>query len=475
LKDVIELRPQFAERKMIFGKIKELFFVGIGGSGMSGIAEILHNLGYKISGSDNNSSEITERLQQMGIAVYFEHNPDNIGSANVVVISSAVGDDNPEVMEARKRGIAVIKRAEMLGELMRLKYSIGIAGTHGKTTTTSMIGKIMRDAGLDPTVIVGGIVTGRGSGASLGGGDYLIAEADEYDRSFLAMFPSMAVITNIEPEHLDCYDGQEDLENSFVTYMNRVPFYGLVVYPADDPIVAQLQNRITRASVSFGFTPGADYQAVEIKCLEGYSKFTVFRRDEKLGEVRLSVPGVHNIRNALTALASAMELEVPFESVADSLSKFRGVGRRFEIKAVVNDIMVIDDYAHHPTEIRATLDTARSYNRRLIVVYQPHLFSRTKQFYKDFAEALRQADIVLLTDIYPAREKPIEGVTAAVIEEYAHSKGFDNVRLIGQKENALSEIEKMARPGDMIITIGAGSVTLLAPQIVQILEKMEDR
>jgi len=474
LKDIVELRPRFARRKMIFGKIKELFFVGIGGSGMSGIAEILHNLGYKISGSDNNPSDITRRLQELGVTIFYEHRAENIGTANVVVISSAVSADNPEVIEAGKRGVAVIKRAEMLGELMRLKYSIGIAGTHGKTTTTSMIGKIMRDAGLDPTVIVGGIVTGRGTGASLGGGDYLVAEADEYDRSFLSMFPSMAVITNIEPEHLDCYDGQQDLENCFVTYMNRVPFYGLVVYPADDPIVSRLQSRITRASVSFGLTPGADYQAVDIECIEGHSKFTVFGRDEKLGDIRLAVPGKHNVRNALAALAAVMELEVPFDAAADSLSKFRGVGRRFEIKAVVDDIMVVDDYAHHPTEITATIETAKTYGRRVIVIYQPHLFSRTLQFYKEFAEVLHHADLVLLTDIYPAREKPIEGVTAGMIEEYAKEKGFDNIRFIGEKENAVCEIAETSRPGDMIITVGAGSITLLSPQIVKTLEERKD-
>ncbi len=391
---------------MIFGKFKELFFVGIGGAGMSGIAEILLNLGYKVSGSDISSSEMTEYLEQIGIKIYPRHQTGNIGTSNVVVISSAVGNDNPEVIEARKRGIPVIKRAEMLGELMRLKYSIGIAGTHGKTTTTSMIGKIMTDARLDPTIIVGGIVAGKGSGASLGTGDYLVAEADEYDRSFLSMFPSMSVITNIEPDHLDCYDGMDDLENSFLNYMNRVPFFGLVVYSADDPTLDRLHGKITRASVSFGLAEKADYQAVNIQYREGGSQFSVFHNGEKLGGIILNVPGKHNIMNAIASVAATSELEIPFDIITDSLHKFRGVGRRFEIKSIVNNIMVVDDYAHHPTEVIATLDTAKaSYNRRVIAVFQPHLFSRTRQFYKEFAEALHRADTAFLCDIYPARGK----------------------------------------------------------------------
>jgi UDP-N-acetylmuramate--alanine ligase len=468
----IAAKPKFEGKKMIFGKFKELFFVGIGGAGMSGIAEILHNLDYKISGSDIASSEVTEHLESLGIKVYLSHNGDNIGTANVVVISSAVGSDNPEVIEARRRGIPVIKRAEMLGELMRLKYSIGIAGTHGKTTSTSMIGKIMTNARRDPTVIVGGIVAGTDSGASLGAGEYLVAEADEYDKSFLAMFPSMAVITNIEPDHLDCYDGMEDLENSFLIYMNRVPFYGMIIYCADDPILAKLQPRITRASVTFGFSANADYQAVDVAYFEGGSRFRVFQRGRELGEISLHVPGRHNVLNALASIAATMELEIPFESIADSLLQFRGVERRFEIKSVVNNIMVVDDYAHHPTEIRATLETAKaSYQRRVIAIFQPHLFSRTKQFYREFAEALHLADIALLVDIYPAREKPMEGVTSEMILRFAVQQNYKNINFVGPKEKAIDEVVKIARPGDMIITIGAGSITRINPDIIEALEK----
>jgi UDP-N-acetylmuramate--alanine ligase len=472
LKTGIAVRPKFEGKKMIFGKFRELFFVGIGGAGMSGIAEILHNLGYRVRGSDISTGEGTDYLQRLGIKIYDGHKASNIGSANVVVISSAVGNDNPEVVEARRLGIPVIKRAEMLGELMRLKYSIGVAGTHGKTTTTSMIGKIMTDAGLDPTIIVGGIVAGRGSGALLGAGEYLVAEADEYDRSFLSMYPSMAVVTNIEPDHLDCYDGMEDLENSFLNYMNRAPFYGMAIYCADDPTLMRLQDRITRASASFGFGPRADYQAADPEYGEGRARFTAFKRGEKLGDIFLHVPGRHNILNAIAATAAAMELEIPFETIADSLAGFRGVGRRFEIKGLINDIMVVDDYAHHPTEIIATLDAARqSYERRIIAVFQPHLYSRTRQFYREFAEALNRADIIFLTDIYPAREKPMEGVTSELISAFALRQGYDNIKYVGPKENAVEEVLRIARPGDMVITMGAGSVARINPEIIRGLEK----
>ncbi|UCD18693.1 MAG: UDP-N-acetylmuramate--L-alanine ligase [Candidatus Zixiibacteriota bacterium] len=455
----------------MFGKFRELHFVGIGGSGMSGIAEILHNLGYKITGSDNNPGEVTEHLESLGITVYAEHRTENVGSTNVVVISSAVGHDNPEVIEAGRMGIPVIKRAEMLGELMRLKFSIGIAGTHGKTSTTSMIGKIMSDAGLDPTVIVGGVVAGKGSGASLGTGDYLVAEADEYDRSFLSMFPSMAIVTNIEPDHLECYNGISDLENSFLEYMNRVPFYGSVIYAIDDPRLQKLQKQVKRASVSFGLSESADYRAVDIALNEGRSEFTVLRRGKKLGNVVLCVPGRHNVENALAAVAATMELEIPFETIADALLTFPGVVRRFEFKKVINDIIVIDDYAHHPTEVVATLRTARDcYRRRVIAVFQPHLFSRTQQFYREFAEALRMADIAYVVDIHPAREKPIAGVTAELITRYASERGYNTVRFIGAKENAAAEVLRIARSGDMIITIGAGSVYRVNPEIVKGLE-----
>ncbi len=457
---------------MIFNKYKELYFVGIGGSGMSGIAEILNNLGYTICGSDINPGSTTEYLEELGVTIFPEHDGGNLGSSNVVVISSAVTDDNPEVLEARRRGIPIIKRAEMLGELMRLKYAIGISGTHGKTTTTSMLGKILEDAALDPTVIVGGIVAGKGSGATLGTGDYLVAEADEYDRSILAMFPSMAVVLNIEPDHLECYDGIEDLHNSFLRYMNRVPFFGMVVYNIDDPVLFKLKNEISRASVSFGQSHEADYQMVEFKQHDSGSSFTLFHHGDKLGEIILNVPGQHNACNALAAIASAIELEVPFDTVAESMASFCGVNRRFEIKGIVNDIMLVDDYAHHPTELKATLDTAKLYKRRIVAVFQPHLFSRTQKFYKEFAECLTSADIALVSAIFPAREKPVEGVTSDLIVNYAKELGMKNIEYFGTKDNAVDAIIKVVQPGDMILTIGAGSITRINNELLQALEKI---
>jgi len=438
---------------------------------MSGIAEILYNLGYHISGSDRSPSEITDYLGSLGVTIYGEHRAENLEDMDVVVISSAVGEDNPEVVEARRRSIPVIKRAEMLGELMRLKFSIGVSGTHGKTTTTSMIGKILQHGNYQPTLIVGGVVAELGTGAALGKGDYLVAEADEYDRSFLSMFPTVAVVTNLESDHLDCYADMDDLINSFLIYMNRVPFYGLVVISADDERLLALQPKIVRRCVTFGFSADADYRAVGISSQPGRSTFSVYHRDNPLGEIILHVPGKHNVANALAAVATCYELEVPFTTITDSLLHFSGVARRFEIIGEVNGIMVVDDYAHHPTEITATLKAAKEvYSRRVIVVYQPHLYSRTRDFMSQFAEALSLADKCLLVDIYPAREKPIEGITSEVIMRQAHSKGIGDFQYIGREENAPEEVAKIARPGDLVITMGAGSITRIRTQLLKTLE-----
>ncbi|MGH8014786.1 MAG: UDP-N-acetylmuramate--L-alanine ligase [Candidatus Zixiibacteriota bacterium] len=456
----------------MFGKIKKLYFVGIGGAGMSGIAEILHNLDYEIAGSDSTPTEITEYLSKLGVKVHNSHQPDNLGDSQVVVISSAVGEDNAEVMEARRRGLPVIKRAEMLGELMRLKYSIGIAGTHGKTTTTSMIGRILQQGNYQPTLIVGGVVAELGTGAALGTGDYLVAEADEYDKSFLSMYPSMAVVTNMEPDHLDCYDGEDDLYHSFVAYMNRVPFYGVVIIPADDKNITRFRDQIARPYFTFGLADESDYRAANIKKEPGRTTFTVLRKNELLGELILRVPGQHNVMNALAATAATTELEVPFTTVSDALMAFKGVGRRFEIIGQANGITVIDDYAHHPTEIAATLKTAKeNYKGRIIVIYQPHLFSRTRDFLNQFAESLSIADKTLMVDIYPAREKPIEGVTSKAIVDVAAKKSLGDFEYLGPKENAPTKVVEIARPGDVIITMGAGSVTLLKLKILELLKK----
>lgn len=462
-----DLQP-FAGAQPMFGKMRKLFFVGIGGAGMSGIAEILYNVGFVVSGSDNSPSEVTDYLTGLGVSVHAGHLASNIRDVDVVVISSAVGENNPEVVEARRRGIPVIKRAEMLGELMRLKFSIGVAGTHGKTTTTSMIGKIFREARTNPTIIVGGIVAELGTGAALGSGEYLIAEADEYDRSFLAMFPSMAVVLNVEADHLDCYRDLEDLQQAFLTYMNRVPFFGSAVISADDPSLQQLKPRITRPFVTFGFSIDADYRAVELKIEQGRSRFSVYCKGELLGEVVLRVPGRHNVSNALAAIAVATELSIPFDAVTDALRSFSGVGRRFELIGEAGGVLVIDDYAHHPTEIRATLTTAKeTLGRRVIAVFQPHLFSRTRDFAVQFAESLAISDQTILTDIYPARELPIPGVTSAMIKELADERGLGKFQYVGTKEHAIEAVLAIVRPGDAVLTIGAGSITHIKRQILE--------
>ena len=452
----------FRRMNMIFSKYKKLHFVGIGGAGMSGMAKILHNLGYRVSGSDLNPSEVTDHLESLGIKIYTGHSAQQVAGADLVVISSAVGATNPEIIEAVNRGIPVIKRAEMLGELMRLKFSIGIAGSHGKTTTTAMLGRILMTAKLDPTVLIGGRAMESDSGGLLGLGDVMVAEADEFDRSFLKMFPSIAVITNVEEDHLDCYSGLDDLLNAFAEYINRVPFYGSVVIPESDPNVARIRDRIKRPIVTFGFGPTADVRAENVELSDYGSRFTLIVRGQPMATISLRVPGRFNIANALAAAAAALEIEVPIEAIEDALRGFRGVGRRFQVMGEVRGITIVDDYAHHPSEVAATLTgikEARSASAgRILAVFQPHLFSRTRDFYRQFAEALHHADEALVADIYPAREEPLPGITAAMITDYAASIGYKNVRYIGLKENAVEELMTVARPGDMIITMGAGDI-----------------
>ena len=440
---------------------------------MSGIAELLFNLGFVVRGSDLTKSDMTEYLTTLGMTIYDGHDAQNIEDTDLVVISSAVSDNNPEVIAAHDLGIPVIKRAEMLGELMRLKHSIGVAGTHGKTTTTSMIGSVLRYANYDPTIIVGGIVAGLGSGAALGHSEYLVAEADEYDRSFLAMYPTVAVVTNIEADHLDCYDDMDHLLASFVTYMNRVPFYGSVIISGDDANLARVRSEIARPVVSFGFNATADYRATDVKFVEGRTRFTVWYADEMLGDISMCSPGRHNIANALAAVAACREVDVPMSAISEGLALFGGVQRRFEIVGEVNDIILVDDYAHHPTEIAATLTTAReTYGRRVIVVYQPHLYSRTRDFAVQFAEALSIADECLLTDIYPAREEPIEGVTSELIARQEGVSGGARFSCIGPRTNVVAEVMKIAKRGDLIITMGAGSITLVREELKEALKRL---
>ncbi|MCK5125771.1 MAG: UDP-N-acetylmuramate--L-alanine ligase [candidate division Zixibacteria bacterium] len=459
---------------MIFSKYKKLHFVGIGGAGMSGMAKILHNLGYTISGSDNTPTEVTEHLESIGITIYSGHSAQQVTGTDLLVISSAVNEENPEVVEALESGIPVIKRAEMLGELMRLKFSIGISGSHGKTTTTAMLGKILMTAKVDPTVLVGGRAMELDSGGQLGQGEIMVAEADEYDRSFLKMYPSIAVITNIEEDHLDCYDGLDDLLDTFAEYVNRVPFYGSVVIPSADMNVTRIKDIIKRPIVTFGFDDEADIRAVEIEFTDHGSRYVLVVRGEVKGHISLSIPGEYNIANSLAAIAAALEIETPMEAIEDGLRAFKGVGRRFEIIAQVKGVTVIDDYAHHPSEVAATLtginESTVERSGKTIAIFQPHLFSRTRDFYKQFAESLHTADEALVVDIYPAREKPIAGITSEMITEYAQSIGYKNLSYVGLKENAVERAVALAQTGDIIITMGAGDIFRINDKIIKALE-----
>jgi len=449
-------------------RIKKLHFVGIGGIGMSGIAEVMKAMGYEVTGSDLAKSEITDRLESLDIPIVEGHAEENVHQVDVVVISSAVDQTNPEVIAARKRSIPVIRRAEMLGELMRLKFSVGVCGTHGKTTTTSMIGHILAEAGYDPTLIIGGRLISIETNAQLGESDYLVAEADEYDRSFLELFPSLAVATNLEPEHLDCYRDFRDLSDSFAAFLNRVPFYGTVIYNADDPGLRAVVPDVKRPLLPWGFTEHARVRGLNRSSQARGGSFE-FSVDEKvLGTIKLNVPGAHNLENALAAAVCAWDMKVPFDVIQRALASFAGVVRRFEVKGIVDGVTVIDDYAHHPTEVAAALATGKAYaDGRLIVVFQPHLYSRTRYFYRQFAGALADADEVILAAIYPSREAPIPGIDSGLILDVVNSQGLTRASY----EPELSRIPQLAagraRAGDVVMTIGAGSVYRLGPQILE--------
>lgn len=443
--------------------IKHIHFVGIGGMGMSGLAEIALDQGFSVSGSDLSESDITRHLAQSGAAIHIGHSAAHIDGADVVVYSSAVKiTDNPETAEAEKRKIPLIRRAEMLAEVTRLKYSVSIAGTHGKTTTTSMTGLALMNGGLDPTVIVGGKLSGLGgTNARLGKGEWAVVEADEFDRSFLKLTPTVAVITNLEREHMDIYKDIDDLKSAFVEFANKVPFYGFVVLCIDDPGVMDIFPSIRRKKVTYGLSPQADYRAVDpVYEGEGSSSVVVNNKTgETLGTLRLNVPGQHNIQNALAAIAAGCELGVPFERLAQALHTFSGVYRRFEVKGSIDDVMVVDDYAHHPTEVAATLSAARKgWKRRVIGVFQPHTYTRTKEFYKEFGRAFFDADVLIVLDVYPAREIPIEGVTGKLIADAAADYGHKNVLWCPSLQDALHTLSSTTKPGDLVVTMGAGDV-----------------
>jgi UDP-N-acetylmuramate--alanine ligase len=444
---------------MKFSKIKNIHLVGIGGAGMSGIAELLFNSGYSVTGSDLKTSETTERLQNLGIRIFHQHQGENVKDADVVVISSAVKADNPEVVWAKDQRIPVIRRAEMLGELMRMKYGVGIAGTHGKTTTTSMVGEILSEGGLDPTIVVGGKVVNLGSHARLGNGQLMVTEADEYDRSFLQLTPSIAVVTTLEPEHLDYYKDFQEIKSAFLEFANKVPFYGRVILCWDERNVRDLIPQIERPVTTYGLSAEADLKAGSLRFEENLSRFEVASGGGSLGEVRLSVPGAHNVKNSLAAIAVGRELDVPWDKIRGGLEKFKGVHRRFEIKGEVNGVMVVDDYAHHPTEIEQTLKGAKAgWKRRIVAVFQPHLYSRTRDFHQEFGRVFLESDVLVVTDIYPARERPMPGITGELVCRSAKKLGHKSAFYVPRVEEVAAFLKKLVRQNDMVITLGAGDV-----------------
>ena len=456
----------------MYGRIEKIHFVGIGGIGMSGIAEVLLNMGYKVSGSDLRKSEITERLASLGGEIFYGHVRENVAGVDVVVISSAVKNDNPEVQEAREHLIPVIPRAEMLAELMRMKYGIAIAGTHGKTTTTSMVATLLGFAGIDPTIVIGGRLNSLGSNARLGQGKFLVAEADESDGSFLKLSPTIAVVTNIDADHLDFYSGIEEIKDTFVEFINKVPFYGLTVLCIDNDNVADIIPRVNKRFLTYGLSAQADIRACDIKLAGLSTSFVAQYRGERLGEISFKMPGAHNVLNALAAIGVALELNVPFPVIQEGFRDFGGVGRRFQVKGEVNDIMVVDDYGHHPTEIRATLAAASGgWDRRLVVVFQPHRYTRTKELYDEFVKAFHDADVLILTDIYPAGEEPIEGVTAEALARSVRQHGQKDVTHIADREELVGHLQAILKPGDILLTLGAGNIWQTGEQLLRKLAK----
>ena len=475
----------------MFAKIQRIHFVGIGGIGMSGIAEVLLNLGYKVSGSDLKSSAVTQRLAGLGATTFEGHRAENVAGAEVVVTSSAIAVENPEVAEAHKLHVPVIQRAEMLAELMRLKYGIAIAGMHGKTTTTSMVAAVLAAGGLDPTVVVGGRVDAMGSNARLGKSQYLVAEADESDRSFLKLSPILCVVTNVDREHMDCYRNMRDVKKTFLEFMDRVPFYGMVVACNDDPLLRRLLPELQRRTVTYGTKRGSDFwikiptSAAKGAAEMGHPPLNTFRvgyRKQDLGEFTLHVPGVHNILNATAAIAVGVGLDVDVEAIRAALDQFRGVDRRFQLRGRAAGVSVIDDYGHHPTEIKATLAAAKTCGfRKIHVVFQPHRYTRTRDLMEEFSTAFGDADSLFVLEIYAASEQPIEGITAQALARSISSKrgsiagsGELSVRYVSSFADAVNSAAAVAQDGDMILTLGAGSVSQLGPLILEKLKEREE-
>ncbi len=453
-------------------KKHKIHFVGIGGIGMSGIAEVLLNSGYVVTGSDLQESEATRRLRALGASVFVGHQEANLaGNPSVVVISTAVKYSNPEVLEARRRHIPVVPRAEMLAELMRMKYGVAVAGSHGKTTTTSMIAAVLSTAGLDPTMVIGGRVHMLGTNAKTGQGEFLVAEADESDGSFLLLSPTIAVVSNIDKEHMDFHQTMERLNESFLTFINKIPFYGLAVLCIDDANVHGLMSKVRKRFATYGLSAEADFSAQELKMSSSGVEFTALHQGQSLGRLRLYLPGRHSATNAMAAVAVAFELEIPFKQVTDALGAFTGIHRRFEIKGEPNGILVIDDYGHHPTEIRATIGAIRdSWKRPLTVVFQPHRFTRTRDLFDEFLTAFEGADRLVLTEIYPAGEDPIPGATGEALYQAIKRKGHLDVQFVPDKSDIVAQLVDDLKTGDMALTLGAGDIYKIGEALVETLK-----
>jgi UDP-N-acetylmuramate--alanine ligase len=452
-------------------RFQYIHFVGIGGVGMSGIAELLLNLGYRVSGSDLVESDVTRKLQSMGAVIQNGHAADHVEDADVVVYSSAVRLNNQEIVAAKKRGIPVIRRAEMLAELMRLKYGIAVAGAHGKTTTTSMIATVLAKGGLDPTAVIGGRLNSMGASATLGQGEYLVAEADESDGSFVRLSPTIAVVTNLDREHMDHYRDIKEIQDTFLEFINKVPFYGLAVLCIDDSYIPGLLSRVEKRVVTYGFGPQADLQAQGITVREHSVTFEVLSHKQPMGKMRIQLPGRHNVLNALAAVGVGLELDIPFEKIQKALREFTGVQRRFQIKTMMEDIMVVDDYAHHPSEIRATLQAAKEgWGRRLLVIFQPHRYTRTFHLWEAFLTSFHEADTLILMDIYPAGEEPVHNVDVAELCDQIRQRGHRDAVYVPERKALIERVMRSLVPGDMVLTLGAGDVWKISDEIVNRLE-----
>lgn len=453
-------------------KIDHIHFVGIGGIGMSGIAEVLLNLGYEVSGSDIRKTEITHRLEQLGAKISYQHQRQNVEGAGVVVVSAAIKEGNPEVKEAAEKLIPVIPRAEMLAELMRMKYGVAVAGSHGKTTTTSLIATVLAHGGLDPTVVIGGKLNSIGSNAKLGQGEFLVAEADESDGSFLRLLPTIAVVTSIDPEHLDYYQGIEQIKEAFLQFIDKIPFFGLAVLCLDQENVQSLIPRLRKRFTTYGLSSQADFQAKDMSFDGPHSSFDLVHKGNRMGRFTVRMPGIHNVYNVLATVATAFELDVDFKTVQEALAGFSGIQRRFQMKAEVGNILVFDDYGHHPTEIKTTLRAAKAgWRRRIVVLFQPHRYTRTQALFDDFLTAFYEADVLVITDIYPAGEEEIQGVHARHLFEGIREHGHKDVRYISDRQEIIHYLPTVIMPGDLVITLGAGDIYRVGEDLIEELRR----